>query len=255
MDEKQVNLTERIEEGFTLIELWYIIKNNFLWLFLTIFLFLLLGGLYTFYIVKPMYKSSIDILIHIEHDPETSGTDSSKAMTARQVVNNVREYVKYQDVIHTVLDKKQEELGIDYSWKKVEKHLSTSAIGDSTSVKIIYEDTDPVVAQKMVIAIADELAYRFNLDKENPESLKFATETVKPINRPVINPHQGPSSPNKTLNLIISFLLGAIVGVVFVILKEQFSNIYQSEKDVENTLRLPVIAMIPLMDGVTDENE
>jgi capsular polysaccharide biosynthesis protein len=49
--------------------------------------------------------------------------------------------------------------------------------------------------------------------------------------------------------------LGIIVGVVFVILKEQFSNIFQSEKDVENTLKLPVIAMVPAADGGGEEIE
>ena len=100
-----------------------------------------------------------------------------------------------------------------------------------------------------------ELTRRLNLEKEHPDSLKFATEETNLQNEPDIKPNQRPSSPNKPLNLIISFLLGIIVGVVFVILKEQFSNIFQSEKDVENTLKLPVIAMVPAADGGGEEIE
>ena len=255
MDEKRVNTTEGIEEGFTLIELWCIIKKNILWLILTIILFVLLGGLYTFYIVKPMYKSSIDVLIYFDNNPETPETVNTKVTNARQAVINIREEVKFKSVITAVLKNNQEELDVDYTWQQVAKRLSTSAIGDSTFVKIIYEDPNPIVAQKMVIEIAEELARRHNLSEEDEDYLKFHMEKIKPINSPEINPNQKPSSPNKTLNMVISLLLGAIVGVVFVILKEQFSSIFQSEKDVESTLRLPVIAMIPQMEGIVDEND
>ena len=253
MNEKNIEV-ESHDTGYTLIELWESIKNNILWLLLIVTVFTVLGGIYTFYIVKPMYKSSIDIQIHIEHD-ETSGMDYAKATTARQVVDNIREYIKFQDVINPVLEEKSEELDIKYSWQKVAGRLSTSALGNSTSVKIVFEDEDPVVAQTLVIALAEELSRRINLDKEEQDSMKFATEHVKTINQPIINPHQSPSSPNISLNMIISVLLGIITGVVFVILKEQFSNIYQSEKDVENTLQLPVIAMVPLIEGINNEND
>ena len=53
-----------------------------------------------------MYKSSVDIFIHIEHDPEQSGTDSAKTMTVKQVASNVREFIKFRDIISTVLEEK-----------------------------------------------------------------------------------------------------------------------------------------------------
>jgi capsular polysaccharide biosynthesis protein len=112
-----------------------------------------------------------------------------------------------------------------------------------------------VVAQKMVTALAQELTRRLNLEKDDPDSMKFATEYAKIYNEPVLNPNQRPSSPNKPLNMIISLLLGVIVGVVFVILKEQFSNTFQTQRDVENTLGLPVIALVPVAGSGGEELE
>lgn len=256
MDENKVYVSkETNDEGFTLVELWRIIQANIIWLILAVVLFIFFGWIYTFHVVTPMYKSSVDIFIHIEHDPEQSGTDSAKTTTVKQVASNVRECIKFRDIISTVLEEKGDEIGVSYDWQVVARRISTSTIGDATVVKVTYEDADPVVAQKMVTALAEELTRRLNLEKEHPDSLKFATEETKLQNVPDINPNQRPSSPNKPLNLIISFLLGIIVGVVFVILKEQFSNIFQSEKDVENTLKLPVIAMVPAADGGGEEIE
>lgn len=255
MDENKVytNIEAR-DDGFTLIELWRIIQANMVWLLLIIVMFVLLGWLYTFHVVKPMYKSSVDILIEIRHEA-TSGTDSAKTQTARQVASNIREYIKFRDVINTVLETQGDDIGVDYDWQLVASRISTAAVGDAVAVKVTYEDTDPVVAQKMVTALAQELTRRLNLEKDDPDSLKFATEYAKIYNEPVLNPNQRPSSPNKPLNMIISLLLGVIVGVVFVILKEQFSNTFQTQRDVENTLGLPVIALVPVAGSGGEELE
>jgi capsular polysaccharide biosynthesis protein len=54
-----------------------------------------------------------------------------------------------------------------------------------------------------------------------------------------------PSSPNKVLNVMISFILGAILSLGIIFVKEMFNNKYQTKDDVERHLNLRVIATVP----------
>lgn len=237
-EEKVVN--EEGNEGFTLLELFNILKNNILLLILIVIGFFVVGLIYTKYVVTPMYTSSIDLYIRIEHD-DKSGNDNAKAVTARQVASNIKEFIKFPDLIREVIN----ENDLSHSVTKIQNNVRTSSRGEATAVVIIYEDSDPLVASLVVQKLAEKLRDRINLDSDDPQSLKFASETIKIINYPISNPNQSPSSPNLLLNLIISIMLGGIVGVVIVILKEQFSTKYSSRTEVERILKLPVLALIP----------
>jgi len=54
-----------------------------------------------------------------------------------------------------------------------------------------------------------------------------------------------PTSPNKILNVIISLLLGGILALGIVFVKELFNNKFQSTQELERTLKINVIAAVP----------
>ncbi len=54
-----------------------------------------------------------------------------------------------------------------------------------------------------------------------------------------------PSSPNKTLNIVISALLGGILALGVVFLKEFFTNKYKNVDELERHLNLRVMAAVP----------
>jgi len=54
-----------------------------------------------------------------------------------------------------------------------------------------------------------------------------------------------PSSPNKFLNIVISILLGGILSLGIVFLKELFNNKFQSSSEMEKYLQIKVIAAVP----------
>jgi len=71
------------------------------------------------------------------------------------------------------------------------------------------------------------------------------TSTVRVIDKaklPVI-----PVSPRKRLNLVIGFLLGLIMGVVFAFISELRNKSITSSGEVETLTQWPVVAMIPNM--------
>lgn len=249
MNEKR-DMFEETSDGFTLLELFNAIKNNLLLLLAIVVVFFGLGIVYTYFIVTPMYTSSVSLQIHIEKG-ETTGTDAVKAVAVTQVANNIKEYIKFPDVIKPVVEEHYNETDpqkINRLIKMTASRISTAQIGSSSAVQISYEHEDPLVAAQIIIDLAEALVDRVNREPTEEGSLKFSTESIRIINRPLVDPNQRPSSPNIILNLSVSLILGMIAGVVIVILKEQFKNYYSSKKDVESTLHIPVLAIIAAVD-------
>lgn len=241
MNEKIVE-QEIHDEGITLTELFDTLKHNILLLLLITLGVTILGFVYTWFVVTPMYTSSIDIQISSVNENVT---------TVNQIKNNVKEIAKYKEIIEEVI--KNEGIpytNIEATANSIRSRVTTSDIGNASAVRISYEDSDPVRSTKIVIAIANETARRVNIPKGEEGSLAYSSEKLETINMPRENPTKAPSSPNKTLNLAISVVLGGIIAVVFVILKEQFSSYFKTKKEVEKLTKYSVIALIPGHKGV-----
>ena len=241
MDEKIIG-QENIDDGITLADLLNALKKNIILLLFVGIVVVILGIVYTWFMVTPMYTSKVNIQISNINENVT---------TVNQIKNNIIAIVTYEDIIEEViyeLDIPYEE--IDVTVKSIIRRVSASDVGSASAVKVTYEDNDPVQASKIVIAIAEATARRVNIPKGSEGSLAFSSETVALINKPRLNPNQAPSSPNKMLNIAISVILGGIIGIVIVILKEQFSSYFIDKKEVEKYTNLTVIAMIPSKNGV-----
>ncbi|MGD9604696.1 MAG: YveK family protein [Bacilli bacterium] len=235
-----------VNEGFSLMELITIIKNNLIYIILTTVVFFVLGFVYTNYFVTPMYTSSIDMIIYVA-DTETSGTDTARMTTADKVAENIKEFIKFKDIIEDVIDQEN----LTYEWHYIRDHITTNDIGAATAVTVTYEDSSPLRARQIVIALARELAENINtkVPGQDPDALRFASETITLQNEPDMDANQAPSSPNKLLYYVISILLGLIVGVGFIFIKETLSTRYNSKNEVERVLQLPVIALIPQLEN------
>jgi capsular polysaccharide biosynthesis protein len=246
MDENTV-VQENHDDGITLVDLFNALKSNLLMLLLICIGVVALGVIYTWFWVTPMYTSSIDIQI--------SNALNENVSTVNQIRSNVKEIVKYDEIIEVAIDKTNTEYtNIDRTIKSIKSRISSSEIGSASAIRVSYQDADPIKATRMVIAIAEEAVFRVNIPKGqkvgDKTSLAFASENITVVNVPREDPNQAPSSPNKMLNLAISVILGAIIGVVVVILKEQFSSYFKTRKEVEKYTNIKVIAMIPERQGV-----
>lgn len=242
MDEKIID-QEIIDDGITLVDLFNALKHNIILLLLIGIAVVAIGVIYTWYFVTPMYTSTVDIQI--------ANSINENVSTVNQVRSNVKEIVKYPEIIEEVIQTLNiEYTDIDRTVNSIRGRISSSDIGSASAVRISYKDADPVKATKIVVAIAEAATRRVNIPKNQEGSLAFAAESLVPVNIPRENPNQAPSSPNKMLNIAISFILGAIIGVVVVILKEQFSSYFKTKKEVEKYTNIKVIAMIPAREGV-----
>lgn len=225
------------EEGITLAELVRIIWNNITIVFLITFWVTILGFVYTFVIVNPKYTAETSIMVQV--DISSNVTSEQSAITvAQNMIATYKAFVVSDKVLTSV--KEDIPALADTSLSALESAISVST---TTSVLIIYIEVvneDPALASLIAntlvdnsIAIANDEGNEYVLLQDK---LKVLDVAITPVN---------PSSPNKVLNIVIAFLVGGILSLGVVFLKELFNNKFQSTADMERYLNINVIAAVP----------
>ncbi len=232
----QQNFVE--EEGITLQDLFKIVwLNKFVIVFITMSI-AIIGIIYTYVVVTPTYTAETSLIVQV--DFETSGTSEQSAISiAQNLINTYKEFVVSDLVLQSVIDD-VDALDDSYSTTTLAKSIS---ITTQTNVLIIYINVENESA-----ALAAEIA---NVLVEN--SIEIADDDVigyillqnKLTTLDTAKVPDEPSSPNKLLNVVISVLLGGILALGYIFVKEIFNNKYQSPSEMEKHLGIRVIASVP----------
>jgi len=226
-----------VEEGITLSELFRIVWNNIiLVIFVTLWVFVL-GVVYTWVVVTPQFTAKTSIMVQVDVTTQTT-SEQSAIYVAQNLIATYKEFVVSDKVLSSVIIDIPELSGTSLTTLK--NSISVSA---PTSVLIIYitvENASPALAKEIAdqlvensIAIADDTENGYVLLQDKLQVLDVAQ---LPVN---------PTSPNKILNVIISLLLGGILALGIVFVKELFNNKFQSTQELERTLKINVIAAVP----------
>ena len=117
------------------------------------------------------------------------------------------------------------------------------SISSTTGAYMIYisvEHSNPALAKTIADKIVENSISIADDEEQGFLFLQNKLKLVYPAELPV-----EPSSPNKVLNIVISALLGGILSLGIVFLKELFNNKYLTKEDLEKHLNLRVLATVP----------
>jgi len=224
-------------EGITFVDLFnMLLRNIFLIIAITVAI-TIIGVIYTFRFVEPRYASDADVWVQIDTSANENGgnpTDYDFNTTLR-IVQSVAELFE-KDVI---TNKTIEDLNLSETNREFSKNLKVSYNSNSFFINISYEYEDPVVAGNVVNKIiANTIEYA-------NEHLPAISNTVVPIGQAEIGKY---SSPNKPLNIIISVVLGGMVGVGAALLFEALKTTVRNKEELESFLpKYKVIGQIPII--------
>jgi capsular polysaccharide biosynthesis protein len=226
------------EEGMTLQELFKIVWVNRILIILITLWIGVMGIVYTYVMVTPTYTAETSLIVQVDFD-SSEISEQSAISIAQNLIATYKEFVVSNLVLESVIED-VDGLPVDQSINGLQNSISIST---QTSVLIIYisvesesaelaaEIANTLVNNSISIANDDEVGYVLLQDK-----LKVLDIAVAPT---------VPSSPNKILNIVISVLLGGIISLAFVFIKELFNNKYQSASEMEKHLGIKVIAAVP----------
>ncbi len=225
------------EEGMTLQELFHIVWLNRALIFIVTLWVAVAGILYTYILVTPTYTAETSLIVQV--DVETTGEQSNAITIAQKLIGTYSEFVVSNLILDSVLED-VEDLPEGTSTKSLENSISISSSTSDLIIRISVENESPelaaeiantLVANSIAIANDDEIGYVLLQDK-------LAVLDVAKV--PTV-----PSAPNKMLNVVISVLLGGILSLGIVFVKELFNNKFQNTQEMEKYLNLKVIAAVP----------
>lgn len=198
---------------------------------------LVVGVVYSFNIQKPMYKSYTTILLTKESD--SNSITSSDITLNQKLVDTYREIITSKKVLGRVINN----LDLDYTVGQLSSKVNVQSINNTEILKITVSDLDNRTARN----IANEIAYVFN-----SEIIKlYNIQNIGIIDSAEIS--NTPYNVNLTKQLVVSSLIGLIIGFAVVFVAYYFDNTIKSTIEVENKLDLPVIGAIPEFGGRKNE--
>ena len=165
-----------------------------------------LGSIYTFFIEKPIYTASTQLVVKL-FNSDTPTAYAGEVTGNIQMVNTISQVI----VSPAILDKVKTNLKLS---NDLSNYVTASNTPNSQVINVTVKYDNHYLAQK----IADETAQFFSdnakrmLNVTNVSILSYATVEKKPI------------KPKSVLYITISVLIGLIIGVGLVLLRELFNN-------------------------------
>ena len=205
--------TKRKEVPEREIDIIPILKELLKKLWLIILVGLILGGAVfvgTKVLIKPTYRSGFTAYVNNKQGKESTDYLTSSDVTAS----------------------KQE---LDASYNTLQKLVSTEVKDETEIISVFVVDTDPQFAYDYAQAIS----------KTAPQYMAQIVEgsSMKIIDYPEFSDKR--YKPSYSNFALIGFLIGALIVVVFVIIRYFMDDTVKSESDIESSFSIPILGVIP----------
>lgn len=226
MEEKMHEQYEEID----LREIFALLKANLVYILLVTLAFAIVGFIGTKFLITPQYESSVNMIVNTKQ--ENSATVSNDNITsAKNLVDTYAIIIKSNTVLNEVID----ELNLDIDYDALTEKISVEAVNSTQIMKISVTDPDPNVAADIVRSIA----------KISPDEIVDAVEagSCKVISQ--VETTDEPVSPSVLKNTALAAIIGLVLIVAAIILKDFLSNYIVDDDDVQKYLGLPVLGVIP----------
>ena len=139
-------------EEIDLRELFDYFKSNFMWIIVTVILFIGIGNVYTILTRVPMYKGNTTIVLVSENKNESY--NQNELQLNKNLVGTYSEIIKSRNVLSQVIDN----LGLDTTVESLSKNVSVEAVQNTEIIKISVGADDPEVAARIANEIANVFA-------------------------------------------------------------------------------------------------
>ena len=219
---------ENTENTIEFTRILQIIKKNLWLLILLPIIFLLLSVVLTFFVLKPQYQASTQILVNQKKEAKNVGV--------QEVQGNIQLVNTYAEILKSprILDKVSKDYN-KYSSEELNKMVNVKTQANSQILNINVTDYNKKksedIANKVANVFKDDMPHIMNVD--NVSILSTANGTAEKV------------SPKTSVNLIIGLFVGLVLAIFIIALKEMLDKRIKSEEDVERELNVPVLGSIP----------
>ncbi len=185
------------------------------------------------FMVTPIYQATAKIYI--------VGSDTTISLSDLQIGSNLA--ADYQEVfknwhVHELVDKR---LNLDYSYQKLTNMLTVSNPANTHVIYVSIKSPDPQEAKQIADTYA-QVAREFIAAKMDMREPNIFEESRLPT---------APVSPSKARDIVIGFLLGALLAMAVITIRFLSDDRICTTEDVAKVGNLPTLGMIPLQGDET----
>ena len=230
------------EEEIDLRQYWGILKKRWIIVITLPLIAALTSGIISFFIINPVYQASTTLIVGKKAEVGQSAVqmlDNSVLQANLQLAKTYAAIAQSRTVVQNVI----EDLELDLTVGALNKMTSVNPVKTTEILEIAILNTDPEQAAAIANSMADEFS-KAVIDIKKVDSVSIVDTAVTPMN---------PVKPNKTLNVLIAFVVGLMASVGLVFLMEYMDNTVKTSDDVEKLLGIPVLGVIPYYEAEIQE--
>ncbi len=234
MNEKAKNNKDVIE--IDLGRIWRAIWHRAWIVLIASVLCMTIALVYTNFFVTPKYKASA--MFYVNNNSLSVG-DASFSISqgditaAKSLVDTYIVILRSRACLNDVIDY----AGVEMTDSQLRSMISATAVNSTEIFEVVVTSPDPKEAENMANAIAYILPKAISSIVEGT-SANIVDYAVLP---------SSPSSPNIKSNALLGFIIGMVVSVLILALREIFDVTIRSQEDIEQCCQHPVLASVPDM--------
>jgi capsular polysaccharide biosynthesis protein len=227
-------MEENMEETISLKELFKTLRKRIALIAFITIMATVASGIISYFVLTPIYQSSTQILV-------SQAKDDKNSVVYNEIQANLQLINTYNVVLKSpaILEKAISELQLDSTVAELSNQLTVSSEKNSQVISLTVQDKDPALARDIANTVAavfkEEIVNIMNVDNVSVLAKAEVSETTSPI------------KPKPTLNMVISLVVGLMLGVGIAFLLEFLDSTLKSEDDIEKSLGLPVLGTIVMM--------
>ena len=198
-------------ETIDLRELFLLVKKNILMILAVTIASAAVGFLISAFLLSPQYEASATLIVNSREDQTAQTTITNDQITSATKLVDTYSVILTSD---TVLDKAIADLELTLDYEELLDKVTVESVNGTQVMKISVQDEDPVLAQSIVA----------NIVEQAPEII---IQTVKAGSVEVISQAktaEEPVSPKKVLNTALAGILGLVLSLGFVLLRNVMNN-------------------------------
>jgi len=213
-------------------DLYYMIVRRLSLIIVVTLLSAVVSGIVSVYFITPEYETFTTLMLGKPADyEENSQYTYQDVLTNQKLIGTYAEIAKSKVVMDEVL----QSLKLEYTASDLRELVSVTLLNNTEVIEITVKSTSPAEAE----SIANEIASVFMSNV----SRIMQINNVQIIDKAALP--EEPVSPRIKLNIAIASVLGLMISVFIVFLMEALDQTIKVPEDIEKSLGIPVIGMIP----------
>lgn len=208
------------------------LKDNFRLILISTLSVTLVSAIFTCFFISPKYEATTKVFIGKEKFSNVSSDYSSDEISMYQrIMKTYSEAFKTKNLMRKAIENVNE----DVSVLEALNNSQVVVVSDTQILQLKYVSDSREEAYNMIYGLTEEFM--------KMSKTLYSNGNVQIIQQPIVP--DSPISPNKTMNIAIGFMLGLMLGVGIVFLKEFMKNTFGNKEDLECVLNIPCLGAIP----------